>query len=250
MKNMPRFFVENDNIKDNIITLYGDDARHISRVLRSKPGDMLTVCDGTGNDYEAEITEISEDNIKLEIKKTTFTESEPMVKITLFQGLPKGEKMELIIQKCVELGVFSIIPVNTERCIVKLDAKKEKKKIERWQKISESAAKQSGRGIIPEIGNVITFSEALKKAADMDMAMIPYELEQDRGIKAFLDEYKKFENKKTLGIFIGPEGGFSAEEIEKAVSSGVVPVTLGKRILRTETAGLTAVANTLFYLDM
>ena len=211
---------------------------------------MLTVCDGTGNDYEAEITEISEDNIKLEIKKTTFTESEPMVKITLFQGLPKGEKMELIIQKCVELGVFSIIPVNTERCIVKLDSKKEKKKIERWQKISESAAKQSGRGIIPEIGNVISFSEALKKAADMDMAMIPYELEQDRGIKAFLDEYKKLENKKTLGIFIGPEGGFSAEEIEKAVSSGVVPVTLGKRILRTETAGLTAVANTLFYLDM
>lgn len=250
MKNMPRFFVENDNIKENIITLYGDDAGHISRVLRSKPGDVLTVCDGTGNDYEAEITEISEDNIKLEIKKTTFTESEPTIKITLFQGLPKGEKMELIIQKCVELGVFSIIPVNTERCIVKLDAKKEKKKIERWQKISESAAKQSGRGIIPEIGNVISFSEALKKADEMDMAMIPYELEQDRGIKAFLDEYKKIEDKKTLGIFIGPEGGFSAEEIEKAVSSGVVPVTLGKRILRTETAGLTAVANTLFYLDM
>ncbi|MEA4973149.1 Ribosomal RNA small subunit methyltransferase E [bioreactor metagenome] len=246
---MPRFFVEEENIKDNIISLYGDDAGHISRVLRSKTGDMMTVCDGSGNDYEAAIIEISDNTVKLEIKNTTYTESEPAVKIILFQGLPKGDKMELIIQKCVELGVYSIIPVNTERCIVKLDKNKEKKKIERWQKVSESAAKQSGRGIVPQIGEVMSFGEALKKASQLDMSMIPYELERDRGLKEFLDDYRT-KNGRTLGIFIGPEGGFAFEEIEKALNSGILPVTLGKRILRTETAGMTAVANTLFYLDM
>lgn len=246
---MPRFFVEEENIKDNIITLYGDDAGHISRVLRSNAGDILTVCDGTGNDYEAEIIEISDNTVKLEIKSITFTDSEPSVKITLFQGLPKGDKMELIIQKCVELGVYSIVPINTERCIVKLDKNKEKKKIERWQKVSESAAKQSGRGIIPKIEDIMSFSGAVKTAAGLDMAIIPYELEQQRGLKEVLNEYRK-SNGKTLGIFIGPEGGFSLNEIDKSINSGILPVTLGKRILRTETAGLAAVSNTLFYLDM
>ncbi len=243
---MPRFFTEPENIKDNIITLSGDDAGHISRVLRSKIGETLTVCDGTGNDYEAEIVEISEKSVRLEIKKTTFTDSEPSLKITLYQGLPKGDKMELIIQKCVELGVTRIVPVNTERCIVKLDKNKEKKKTDRWQKISESAAKQSGRGIIPEIGSVMSFAEAVKEASEMDRVMIPYELEENRGLKEFLKDF----DGRSLGIFIGPEGGFAAEEIERALNSGIMPVTLGKRILRTETAGMTAISNTLFYLDM
>lgn len=246
---MPRFFVEKENIKDNIITLYGDDAGHISRVLRSKIGEKLTVCDGSGNDYDSEIIEISDNTVRLEIKNTTFTGSEPSVKIILFQGLPKGDKMELIIQKCVELGVYSIIPVNTERCIVKFDKNKEKKKIERWQKISESAAKQSGRGIVPKIGEVLNYSDAINKASELDMSMIPYELEENRGLKEFLDNYKE-KGGETLGIFIGPEGGFAVNEIEMAINSGVLPVTLGKRILRTETAGMTAIANALFYLDM
>ena len=154
--------------------------------------------------------------------------------------------MELIIQKCVELGVYSVVPVNTERCIVKIDKNKEKKKTDRWQKIAESAAKQSGRGIIPVIGQPVSFDSALKEAAAKDGAVIPYELEEKNGLKAFLDGFKG----ESLAIFIGPEGGFSAEEIEKAVKNGVVPITLGKRILRTETAGMTAIANTLFYLDM
>ncbi len=243
---MPRFFTEPENIRDGIITLFGDDAGHISRVLRSRTGETLTVCDGTGNDYDAEIIEISEKSVRLEIKKTTFTDSEPRLKITLYQGLPKGDKMELIIQKCVELGVTRIVPVNTERCIVKLDKNKEKKKTDRWQKISESAAKQSGRGIVPEISGVMSFSEAIKEAAGMDRAMIPYELEENRGLKEFLNGFEG----ESLGIFIGPEGGFAAEEIEKAISAGILPVTLGKRILRTETAGMTAIANTLFYFDM
>ncbi len=252
---MPRFFVESGNIKDGVITITGDDASHISRVLRSKAGEMLTVCDCCGNDHEAEITDIDDREVRLKIVSTAPTQSEPALRITLYQGLPKGDKMELIIQKCVELGVFKIVPVNTERCIVKIDKNKEKKKIERWQKISESAAKQSGRGIIPEIGSVMDFSEAVKRASEDGWAMIPYENERDRGLKGFLKEYKKDKDKDSakggqMAVFIGPEGGFSSGEIETALKGGAVPVTLGKRILRTETAGMAAIANTLFYLDM
>lgn len=243
---MPRFFAEPENINGNIITLYSDDAVHISRVLRGKAGDILTVCDGKGNDYTAEITSVSDKSVTLEIKETFVTKSEPSVRITLYQGLPKGDKMETIIQKCVELGVCGIVPVNTERCIVKIDKNKENKKMERWRKIAESAAKQSGRGIIPSVGQVVSFENALKEASSMDGAVIPYELEEKNGLKSFLDGFKG----ESLAVFIGPEGGFSIDEIEKALKSGVVPVTLGKRILRTETAGMAAVANILFYIDM
>lgn len=243
---MPRFFAEPENINGNIITLYSDDAAHISRVLRGKAGDILTVCDGKGNDYTAEITSVSDKSVTLEIKETFVTKSEPSVRITLYQGLPKGDKIETIIQKCVELGVCGIVPVNTERCIVKIDKNKENKKMERWRKIAESAAKQSGRGIIPSVGQVVSFENALKEASSMDGAVIPYELEEKNGLKSFLDGFKG----ESLAVFIGPEGGFSIDEIEKAVKSGVVPVTLGKRILRTETAGMAAVANILFYIDM
>ena len=243
---MPRFFAEPENICGNIITLYSDDAVHISRVLRGKAGDILTVCDGKGNDYTAEITSVSDKSVTLEIKETFVTKSEPSVRITLYQGLPKGDKMETIIQKCVELGVCGIVPVNTERCIVKIDKNKENKKMERWRKIAESAAKQSGRGIIPSMGQVVSFENALKEASSMDGAVIPYELEEKNGLKSFLDGFKG----ESLAVFIGPEGGFSIDEIEKAVKSGVIPVTLGKRILRTETAGMAAVANILFYIDM
>lgn len=243
---MPRFFAEPENINGNIITLYSDDAAHISRVLRGKAGDILTVCDGKGNDYTAEITSVSDKSVTLEIKETFVTKSEPSVRITLYQGLPKGDKIETIIQKCVELGVCGIVPVNTERCIVKIDKNKENKKMERWRKIAESAAKQSGRGIIPSVGQVVSFENALKEASSMDGAVIPYELEEKNGLKSFLDGFKG----ESLAVFIGPEGGFSIDEIEKAVKSGVVPVTLGKRILRTETAGMAAAANILFYIDM
>ena len=243
---MPRFFVEPENVNNDIITLYGDDAKHVCRVLRSKEGDVLTVCDSRGNDYEAEIVKLAEDDIKLKIINQSYTKSEPKLKITLYQSLPKADKMETIIQKCVELGIFKIVPVNTQRCIVKLDKNKEKKKIDRWQKISESAAKQSGRGIIPEIGDVVDFSEALMDVVKLDAAIIPYELEQDRSLKIFLDEFKG----ESLGIFIGPEGGFSSEEINSAVECSVIPLTLGKRILRTETAGMMVLSNSLFYLDM
>ncbi|WP_313526825.1 16S rRNA (uracil(1498)-N(3))-methyltransferase [Anaerotignum sp.] len=240
---MPKFFVESHQINQNIIHLTGEDAKHIKTVLRAREGEEITVCDGLGIDYFCRITSL-EDGVVAEIVDREQCQSEPKTKITLYQGLPKADKMELIIQKCVELGVDRIVAVSTERCIVKLD-KKEEKKLERWQKIAEAAAKQSGRGKIPEIApKVLRFSQALAEAKELSGAIIPYEKEQGRDIRSFVTGFTGEE----VGVFIGPEGGFTEEEIQSAVEEGVLPITLGKRILRTETAGMTSIAILLYEL--
>ncbi len=240
---MPKFFVTPQQIKDNQIILTGEDEKHIKTVLRAKTGDMITVCDGLGMDYECRITDFA-DGVVTEVVSKELCDVEPQTKITLYQGLPKGDKMEWIIQKCVELGIEKIVAVSTERAIVKLD-KKEAKKLERWQKIAEAAAKQSGRGIIPQIGQkVLTFGEAVAQANTLDGAIIPYEKETQRGVRQFVGDFSG----KTIGVFIGPEGGFSETEIQQAQQKGVLPVTLGKRILRTETAGMTTLALLLYEL--
>ncbi len=241
---MPKFFVTPQQMREKTILLEGEDAKHIKTVLRSKIGEEITVCDGNGMDYNCRIMALEDKNVEVEILEKFFCDAEPNVKITLFQGLPKADKMELIIQKCVELGVDRIVAVATERSIVKLD-KKEAKKIERWQKIAEAAAKQSGRGKIPEIGGVLTFSQAVAEAKALDGALIPYEKEREQGLRQFVRGFSG----KRLGVFIGPEGGFAPEEIEKAMEAGVLPVTLGKRILRTETAGMVTVALLLYELE-
>lgn len=240
---MPKFFVNQEQIKENHITLLGEDAKHIKTVLRAKEGEEITVCDGCGMDYTCKIIGFGE-GIETEILEKMPCEVEPATKITLYQGLPKADKMEWIIQKCVELGVVRIVAVSTERAIVKLD-KKEEKKLDRWQKIAEAAAKQSGRGIIPQIGKkVLSFSQAVEEAASLDGAIIPYEKEENRGLREFVQNCKGQE----IGIFIGPEGGFSEEEIHLAEEKGILPITLGKRILRTETAGMTTAAILLYEL--
>jgi 16S rRNA (uracil1498-N3)-methyltransferase len=240
---MPKFFVEPHQIKDNLIQVIGEDAKHIKTVLRSREGEEITLCDGLGTDYFCRIGSL-EEGVTAEILSREPCQSEPKTKITLYQGLPKADKMELIIQKCVELGVDRIVAVSTERCIVKLD-KKEEKKLERWQKIAEAAAKQSGRGKIPEIApKVLRFSEALAEAKTLSGAIIPYEKEDNRGIRSFVEGFSGNE----IGVFIGPEGGFTEEEIHGAIDARVLPVTLGKRILRTETAGMTAIAILLYEL--
>lgn len=241
---MPRFFVTKEQITPEGITIFGEDAKHISKVLRAKCGEEITVCDGAGMDYQCEITAVGE-TVETKILSSQTSKSEPSVEVTLFQGLPKGEKMELILQKCVELGIHTIVPVATEFSIVKLD-KKEEKKIQRWQKIAEAAAKQSGRGRIPSVERVMNWKEALSAASQLDGVMIPYEKEQERGLRSFLQDFR---GKRTMGIFIGPEGGFSEQEIAAAQQAGIVPVTLGKRILRTETAGMTALAIALYELE-
>ena len=199
--NMPRFFAEPENIKGNTITLYSDDAAHISRVLRGKTGDILTVCDGTGSDYIAEITDISDKSVILEIKETLDTKSEPSVKITLYQGLPKGDKMELIIQKAVELGAYSVVPVAMKRSVVKLDAKKAKAKVERWNGIALSAAKQSKRSIQPEVTEVMTFKQALEYAGKLDKLLLPYECAE--GMEKTRKVIEEIGHGESVGIFIG-----------------------------------------------
>lgn len=240
---MPKFFVNKEQIAKQI-TILGEDAKHIKTVLRKKEGEKLTVCDGDGIDYICCINCFEQNKVIADIIEKRDCESEPSIKITLFQGLPKADKMELIIQKCIELGVDSIVPVATERSIVKLD-NKEHKKLERWQKIAESAAKQSGRGKIPRINDILSFEQALQKSKELDGVMIPYEKEQKRNLKEFIKNFRG----KSIGVFIGAEGGFSEQEIAQAIEQNIVPITLGKRILRTETAGMITTAILIYEME-
>ena len=244
MIEMPKFFFNKNDISRGQVQLFGEDEKHIKTVLRAREGEEITLCDGEGMDYQCRIASL-ERGVLLDILSQDVCETEPKTKITLYQGLPKADKMELIIQKCVELGVDRIVAVSTERAIVKLD-KKETKKLERWQKIAEAAAKQSGRGKIPEIGQqVLKFKEAVAEAKELDGAIIPYERERETGIRQFVQNFKG----ESVGVFIGPEGGFADEEIALAQENGITPITLGKRILRTETAGMTTTAILLYELD-
>lgn len=241
---MPKFFVSSENINDHTITLEGENAKHIGSVLRAKTGDIITVCDGEGRDYECEITEITKKAVIAKITDIFTNDNEPDIKLTLYQALPKADKMELVIQKCIEIGVDRIVPVKTEHAVVKLEGKEEKK-LQRWNKIAEAAAKQCGRGKIPVVDRVMTFKEAINEAISLDSAIIPYEKEKENSLKTFAKGFKG----KSIGIFIGPEGGFSNEEIDFAISNGVKSVTLGKRILRTETAGLVTSVILLYELE-
>lgn len=233
---MPRFFAETENISEDKIIINSGDVNHIKNVLRMQIGEELEICDGKGTDYHSVIESLDRDEIILGIISSEKSKSELPKKIYLFQGLPKSDKMELIIQKAVELGVYEIIPTVTKRCIVKIDAKKEDKKISRWQTISESAAKQSGRGIIPVIKAPMSLKEAYEYASTLDAALIPYE--KAEGIEKTREILSSLSDKESVAVFIGPEGGFEEGEIEDAMEKGIMPITLGKRILRTETAGL------------
>lgn len=241
---MPKFFVKSEDINDHTVTLEGENANHIGNVLRAKTGDMITVCDGEGRDYECKITEITKKYVRAKITDIFTNDNEPDIKITLYQGLPKADKMELVIQKCIEIGVDRIVPVKTEHTVVKLDGKEDKKLL-RWNKIAEAAAKQCGRGKIPVVDRVMNFKEAVDEGCSLDGAVIPYEKEKGNSLKSFAKGFKG----KSIGVFIGPEGGFSNSEIEYAISRGVKSVTLGKRILRTETAGLVASVILLYELE-
>ena len=241
---MPKYFTLPENISGDTIQLDEETSLHLSRVLRCVVGERITVGDGSDTDYECEITEITKKCVTAKILDKHLNLNEPAVKITLYQGLPKGDKAELIIQKCVEIGVCEIIPVKTCRSVVNWD-KKADKKLERWNKIAKSAAEQCGRGRIPAVGDIMTFERAVEDSKKCDGRLIPYENEQKNGLKQFCDGFKG----KSIAVFIGPEGGFSPEEIELARESGIMPVTLGRRILRTETAGLVTAVILLHRLE-
>lgn len=249
---MYHFYTEASNIFEDRIVIVGPDVNHIRNVLRMHEGEELIICDGDGTDYYCRLTSVGSDSVEAAILSSGNTSAELPTRIYLFQGLPKKDKMELIIQKAVELGVYEIVPVMTKRVIVKLDDdKKEAKKLERWQTISESAAKQSGRGIIPRIDKVMSFKEALKLAATLDEQLIPYENADSSvdGMEYSRELIEGLKGKKSACIFIGPEGGFEESEVKEAMDSGFKAISLGKRILRTETAGLAALSVIMFTLD-
>ncbi|MBO5336328.1 MAG: 16S rRNA (uracil(1498)-N(3))-methyltransferase [Lachnospiraceae bacterium] len=247
---MFQFFVEPGqiNVSDNSVMIVGSDVNHIKNVLRMKIGEEIAVCNGVdGKEYRCGIVALEEECVRCELRFVKEDGVELPAKVYLFQGLPKADKMELIIQKAVELGVYEIIPVAAKRCVVKLDDKKAKSKIARWQGIAEAAAKQSKRGIIPKVADVMTFGEAVQFAAGMDVKLIPYELAES------MDKTKEIignlQAGQSIAIFIGPEGGFETSEVEKALSLGIEPITLGKRILRTETAGFTVLSWIMYQLE-
>ena len=246
---MYHFFVEPFQIHEEqeYIEILGGDVNHIENVLRMKQGEELTVSDGFGSEYRCSAQEFLPETVKVKILEKSRVSSELRSEITLFQCLPKGDKMELIIQKAVELGAYAVVPVETRRCVVKLDAKKAQKKVTRWQKISESAAKQSKRMLIPEVKNVMNWKEALAFAKGLDVVLIPYELAQ--GMKETREILAAIQPGQSVGIFIGPEGGFEEEEVRDAMEAGGKPVTLGKRILRTETAGMTMLSILMYTLE-
>ena len=240
---MYQFFVEPEQIDvaAKSVIIRGTDVNHIKNVLRMRPGEEVAVSNGIdGKEYRCGILILEEDCVRLELRFIKEDGVELPAKIYLFQGLPKADKMELIIQKAVELGAFQVIPVAMKRCVVKLDEKKAEAKIKRWQGIAEAAAKQSKRGIIPQVTGCMSFHDAVKMAAAMDVRLIPYELAEDmQKTRELIDGLKPGQE---IAVFIGPEGGFDDGEIREALDNGIQPVTLGKRILRTETAGMTVLA--------
>lgn len=246
---MQHFFVPPSQAGEAEIRITGSDVNHMKNVLRMKAGEKVTVSDGNNRRYLCKIREYSDtgEEAFLTVIERLENDTELPSKIYLFQGLPKQDKMELIVQKAVELGVYQIIPVAMKRCVVKFDEKKAQKKTKRWQDISESAAKQAGRGIVPEVKEVLAWKEALAAAEKLDVLLLPYELA--RGMADTKKLLASLHPGQSVGVFIGPEGGFEKAEVEEALAAGAHAVTLGKRILRTETAGITTLSVLMFQLE-
>ena len=244
---MHQFFVTPMQVKEDHIYIEGLDVNHIKNVLRMKVGEALKVSDGNNRKYLCEIGSMTAQQVCVRIVEEQQVDTELPSKIYLFQGLPKSDKMELIVQKAVELGVAEIVPVAMKRCVVKLDAKKAAKKVSRWNTIALSAAKQAKRGIIPEVREVRNFKDILEEVQDIEFMLVPYE--EAKGMQASKELISQAKGKKSIGIIIGPEGGFEKEEIEQLKAAGGQTMSLGKRILRTETAGMTVLSILMFTIE-
>lgn len=253
---MYHFFVTPAQIMDGYAVITGQDVNHIRNVLRMKAGEQVGIRDGISRSYICELETIGEDEIRAKILTEDTNLSELPAELYLFQGLPKSDKMELIIQKAVELGVHEVIPVATRRAVVKLDRKKEESKLKRWNAIAESAAKQSGRAVVPEVKLPVSYREAMKLSEELDVKLIPYECAdellsgtEETPMERTRNRLKTILPGQSIGIMIGPEGGLEKAEVEQSMEAGFAPVTLGKRILRTETAGLCILSVLMFQLE-
>lgn len=244
---MSIFYVKNEQINGEDAYIEGEDVRHIKDVLRYAVNDNLDICDENGVKYITKINNMAKEKISLKILEVSEETSEPSINITLFQGLPKFDKLEMIIQKCTELGVSEIVPVITDRVIVKIDEKSASKKVERWNKIALEAGKQSGRQKIPKIKNINNLKNLIENISKYDILLLPYECEKEITLKSVLRNLDT--NVKNIAIMIGPEGGFSENDLKLLDLPNVKKVTLGPRILRTETAGLATVAMVLYELQ-
>jgi 16S rRNA (uracil1498-N3)-methyltransferase len=246
---MSRFFINDSNIHDEAIIMTDtEEINHITKVLRLKPGACITLSDGKGMDYDCTINEIAKDNVTLKIDKAYKNINEAPIKITIFQGIPKSDKMDFIVQKCTELGVSEIGPVSTKFIVSKIENEKDAiKKTNRWQKIAKEASKQCNRGIVPQILKPVNFKAALELSKNFDLALIAYEKSEPGTLNKVLNEYQDI---KSVCVFIGPEGGFDEAEVELALTYGVKVISLGKRILRTETAPLAIMSILIYNYDV
>lgn len=263
---MARFFVEPHSFREDRVVIAGEDVRHITRVLRLTKGDHITVTTGQNTDYRVEITATSKAEVIGRVVEVSSVNRDPELKVTLVQGLPKGDKMDLIIQKSTELGVTEIVPVETKRAIVKLESSRARQRVERWQRIALEAAKQCRRGRVPEVAMTTSWQLALEAVPPGALAIVPWEGEDEKSLKQVLQgttasnldvqsvaaynpalpERSDSQRPQEVWVFIGPEGGLDPEEIEAARARGIIPVTLGPRILRTETAGLAVLTMILY----
>ena len=247
---MYKFFITQNQIEQNTAKILGEDVKHIANVLRLKKLDDIIICNkNTNYSYEAKINEITKEYIMCDIIKKIEKAVESDMDIDLYQGIPKADKMEYIIQKATELGVKNIYPVSMERCIVKIDKKSEMKKIERWNKIAESSAKQSKRDYIPKVENIINIENICQKAKKYDIIIVAYENEKENTLKTILKKLE-LQNKLKIGVVVGPEGGIAEDEIKELSDSGAKIVSLGNRILRTETASLVILSDIIYEYEL
>ena len=252
---MPRFFIRKNQIEGDVVTVTGDDAHHISRALRMAAGERITVCDMQKYEYECELYEFLPDCVRARILKTVKAETEPPYRVHVYQALTKGDKLDSIIQKAVECGVAELTTFESERCVARVKDGGEQKKLERRQRIALEAAKQSGRGIVPEIHPTVSFKEAIVEASRADLALFCYEGDGTEPLPVWIEQWKKTSAKAdgelpTVSVVIGSEGGFSQAEAEAAISAGLLPTGLGRRILRTETASGFVLACLVYALEL
>ena len=249
---MPKFFVTTNQIEGKKISIQNEDVNHIKNVLRAKIDDTIEICDSiTSKNYICKIEQIEDKQIYCHIVEEIASNVEPHIQVSIFQGLPKADKMELVIQKSVELGAYDITPVEMKRCVVKLNDKDKIKKIQRWQKISEGAAKQSGRDRIPKINPIVNIHTLCENMKEYDLVLVAYENEKVNTLKQELKKVKQAKNKELkIAVIIGPEGGIDQEEIIKLESHNAKIITLGTRILRTETVALNMLSIIMYELEM
>ncbi|MEN6356953.1 MAG: 16S rRNA (uracil(1498)-N(3))-methyltransferase [Armatimonadota bacterium] len=246
MANHRRFLINPNQINGSDAVISGETARQITKVLRLKEGDMICLLDGLGNEHSALITSISKDHVSTRIITTNLCDREPKLRLTLAICLPKGDRLDLIVQKCAELGISKYIIVNSERVVTRLDESKAADRLARWRKIAGEAVEQCGGARLPEVNGIISFSELPSEIKKNDLALVAWEEEQSVSLKGALQENA---GAKSVMLIIGPEGGLTEDEVETAKSVGAVCVSLGRRVLRTETAAIAGCAAILYELE-